>query len=186
MVELEKWRFLTGLITVLLGIDALLSLPYMFRFAGIFLLFLGGLSLLRSKEELKEDFKDRLPRGVTNLFRYPRLPYFQTGIVLLLVFGAIFFLAEDFTALIFVLIGLGVTQLVLTTFKKNIEDKSKIFLVIKIQLFLLFSTFVYINSGKLLLLRPSPPTFFQILFVIVWIIVVFQIYFKNFKSEEEE
>jgi len=182
MERYDVGKFLLGLGSSILGIEISLFWDIIFLPAGIGLLFIGIYLILISKERWKESIKNMLPFRPENLFRFPRLPYFQTGIMVLLFLASILMILPfSYEGLIIVLLGLAVSQSILTIPKKNIKDEFNILITLEFQLFAFFSTFIYVNFDRFYLFSRGPfylPSFFL---YIAWLVQFLYMYVKIFK-----
>lgn len=179
MDEVNKLSFFAGMLLLIFGVDALISLTSYFRSSGIFLILIGALLVINSRKRWEEDFEESVPRQIEDLFYYPTLPYFQTSLVALLFIGTLFYI-DDYIGMIVVMLGLIVPQLILMTFKKYIKDRAKMFLVIEFHLFLFFSTFLYIHAEKLFIFKISPGILKTAFFVGAWTVEIVRLYIVNF------
>ncbi len=179
MEKLDKRNFFAGLIIFILGLDTLLSLSFYFNSTGFFLLFIGILLMIHSNEDWREDLSKRLPQELEELFYYPTLPYFQTALVMLLFLGSLFYM-DDYIGMLVVMIGIVVTQIPLVSFKKYLKDRTKMLIVMEFQLFLFFSTFLYLHAPDLFVFRFLPEILRTAFFVAIWTVEMIRIYIVNF------
>jgi len=104
-------RLILALASLLFGIEVILLWDIVFLFGGIGLIILGVASIANSDESWKKSMKDAFPFRIGNLFRFPRLPYFQTGIMVFYLIGAVFsILPSGYFEFMLVLLGLAVSQ----------------------------------------------------------------------------
>lgn len=175
-------KFLLGLGSSVVAIELILFWDLIFSPAGIGLLLIGIYLISISKELWKESIKKLLPFRVGNLMRFPRLPYFQTGIMLLLLIGSmLMILPSSYEGFILVLLGLAVSQSILTLSKKNIKDEFKILMVLEFHLFIFFSTFVYVNFDRFYLFSRGPFYLSSFFLYIAWLVQFLYMYFKILK-----
>jgi len=179
MDEVKKRWFFVGMILLILGSDVLISLTSFFRSGGIFLISIGSLLMIYSNENWKEDFEEDIPQRVEDLFYYPTLPYFQTGLVFLLFLGSLFYM-DDYIGMIVVMSGLIFSQLPLMSFKRYLKDRTKMFLVMEFQIFLFLSTFLYVHAGDLFIFRVSPEILQTAFFVVIWTVEIIRLYIVSF------
>ncbi len=180
MKDIEIKRFLPGLILVLLGVEVIFSLKSVPRLGGIGFLITGSYLIFTSEDGLKEKVKEPLPFRPRNLLRYPRLPYFQTSVLILVLLASVVMI-YNYMALVGALIGLAASQFILSSLKKNIQERSKIILVMEFQLFIFFSTFIYAHFHDLLLLEKAPGFSPSLILMIAWIGEIMHLYINIFK-----
>ncbi len=177
MVEFEKKNFFIGLILLVLGSDVLFSLSGHYR-AGSSIFFLIGITFIYlSFKRAKEDFEESAPEVLQGLIYYPKLPYFQTLVVFFLFLSTLFFV-PDFLGIAVILLGLGVSQAILTVFKKYMKDRVKVLTVIKFQIFVFFSMHFNVTANDLFILRPIPDVFTEIFVLLAWIAMFLNLYLK--------
>jgi len=165
-----------------IGIKVVLLWGLIFSLGGIGLILIGIYLISISQEPWKESVKSFLPFRPGNLFRFPRLPYFQTGIMVLLLLASMFMvLPSSYVGFILILLGLAVSQSILTIFKKNIEDEFKIMMILEFQLFIFFSTFIYVNFDRFYLLSRGPGYISSFFLFIAWFLQFLYMYFKILK-----
>ncbi len=181
MDELKLKRLLLGSILLLLGIDISVFWKSFPRYGAIGFFLVGIYMILTSEEGLKEKAKNTFPFRVENLLRFPRLPYFQTALFVLIFLASLFFISYDYIALIWVLIGLAVSHFILSSMKRNIQDESKIMLVIEFQIFLYFSTFIYVHFNRFYISGNTPDFLPSIIFMLAWIVEILRLYINHFK-----
>jgi len=175
-------KFLLGLGSLVIGIEIVLLWDLIFVPGGIGLLLIGVYLISISKETWEETMKNILPFRVGNLFRFPRLPYFQTGVLVLIFFGSILtVLPSSYVGFIMILLGLAISQSLLTVFKKYFKDESKMLIVFQFQLFLFFSTFIYVNFDRFYLLGRGPTYLSSIFLYIAWFLQFLYMYLKILK-----
>jgi len=178
----EIGKFLLGLGSCVAGIEIVFLWRLLFFPGGIGLLLIGIYLISISKEPWKESVKSFLPFRPGNLFRFPRLPYFQTGTMVLLLLGSFFIvLPTGYVGFILILLGLAVSQSILTISKKNIKDESKILMVLEFQIFIFFSTFLYVNFDEFYFLSQGPDYISSFFLFIAWFLQFLYMYFKIFK-----
>jgi len=182
MERYDIGKFLLGLGSCVVGIEIVFLWNLIFSPGGIGLLLIGIYLITISKETWKESVKTFLPFRPRNLFNFPRLPYFQTGIMVLLLLASIFIiLPSGYGGFILTLTGLAISQSILTISKKNIEDESKIMMVLEFQLFIFFSTFIYVNFNRFYFLGRGPVYISSLFLFIAWFLQFLYIYFKILK-----
>jgi len=182
MERYDIGKFLLGLGSSVIGIKIIILWYFMFSPGGIGLLLIGIYLMSTSKETWKESVKNILPFRPGNLFRFPRLPYFQTGIMVLLLLGSMFMiLPSSYGGFILILFGLAISQSILTIFKKNIKDESKILMVFEFQLFIFFSTFIYVNFERFYFLSRGSGYIQSFFLFIAWFLQFLYMYFKFLK-----
>ncbi len=175
-------KFLLGIGSFVVGIEIILFWSLIYRFGGVGFLLVGIYLISISREELKDSVKNILPFRPGNLFRFPRLPYFQTGIMLMLVIATIFMiLPSGYEEFILVLIGLAVSQSILIISEKNFKDEIKILTVIQFQLFIFFSTFIYVNFDRFYFFSQGPEYISSLFLYIAWLFQFLYMYFKILK-----
>jgi|GEM_PF-2436438 len=175
-------KLLLGLGSAVIGIKVIFLWDLIFSPGGIGLLLIGIYLISISKEPWKESVKNVLPFRPGNLFRFPRLPYFQTGIMVLLFLASIFIvLPSSYEGFILILLGLAVSQTILNISKKHIEDESKIMMILEFQLFIFFSTFIYVNFDRFYFLARGPDHISSFFLFIAWFLQFLYMYFKIFK-----
>ncbi len=165
-------KFLLGIGSLILGIEAVLFWVTPSNIGGIGLLLLAFYLISVSDEDLKNKVKNKFPFRPGNLVRFPRLPYFQTGIMVLL-FILTLFTVPSGGGIILVLLILAVTQSYLISSKENIQDDSKIKNVFQIQLFVYFSTFIYANFQNSYLLDFHTEFLAPLFLIIAWVLESF-------------
>ncbi|MEF8873268.1 MAG: hypothetical protein V5A88_01210 [Candidatus Thermoplasmatota archaeon] len=175
MDEIDKRRLLIGVALLLLGSDAALSLPFHHNLASISFFIFGILLVSFSNESWGETFEDVTPDFLSDLFYYPRLPYFQTGIAAL-VFLVSFLFIPSYLGMIIIWLGLAISQALLMTIKKNIQDRVKMLTAMKFHIFLFFSTFFYLMAERLFLFQSLPDLLPPVLVLTAWVVVVFHVY----------
>ncbi len=175
MHKIDKRRFLVGIALLLLGSDAALSLDFHHDLGSVPFFVVGALLLSFSKETWGKRLKEVTPDVIDDLFYYPILPYFQTGIAAL-IFILPLFLIPDYLGMIMVWLGLVVSQGFLMAFKKNIRDRMKMLAVMKFHLFLFLSTFFYVKAEALYLSRNMPGQLPPILVLTAWMIMILHTY----------
>ena len=171
-----------GLGSSVTGIEILFLWSMIFLPAGIGLILLGVYIISISKKSWKESVKNALPFRVGNLMRFPRLPYFQTVIMVLLLLGSmLMILPSGYVGFILILLGLAISQSILTISKKNVEDESKILMVFEFQLFIFFSTFIYVNFDRFYILGRGPEYVSSFFLFTAWFLQFLYMYFKILK-----
>lgn len=182
MERYDIGKLLLGLGSSVLGIEIVFFWNLIFFPGGVGLLLIGIYLISISKEQWKESVKKILPFRPGNLLRFPRLPYFQTGIMILLFLASMFLiLPSGYQGFILVLLGLAVSQSILTIPKENIKDESKILIVFQFQLFIFFSTFIYVNFDKLYLLGRGPAYLSSFFLFTAWFLEFLYLYIKILK-----
>lgn len=175
-------KLLLGIGICVVGIEIALLWDLRFFPNGVGLLLIGIYLILISKEPWKDKVRNLLPFRPGNLFRFPRLPYFQTGIMVLLFLASILvILPFSYQGFILILLVLAGTQFLLTFRKKNIKDESKILIVFEFQLFIFFSTFIYVNFDRFYFLSRGPVYIPSIFILIAWLLQFLYMYFKVLK-----
>jgi len=175
-------KFLLGLGTLGLGVEIVFHWDYIYRLGGLGLLIMGVYLVSSSKEAWKDSVKDILPLRLGNLFRFPRLPYFQTVIMVLLFLASIFMiLPSSYGGLLLVLLGLAISQFALNISEKNIKSEFRIMLVFQFQVFIFFSTFIYVNFQRSYLLRIGSEYISSIFLFFAWFAEFLYLYLKIFK-----
>jgi len=174
MDKIDKRRFFIGLVLLLLGLDAVLSLGLFHNLAFIPFFISSIYFISSSKKTWRESFEDTIPEVLVELFYYPRLPYLQTFIAFLVFFGSLFFI-PDFSGLIVIWLGVGVSQGLLAIFKKSLKSRTNMLMALKFQLFLFFSTFFWVHADGSLLFR-YVPILPPILVLSAWMVMIVHIY----------
>lgn len=175
-------QVLLGLGCLVIGTESVLIWPNIFVFGGVGLLILGAVLILDSNKMLKTSFDEFLPFRLNNLFRFPRLPYFQTGVMILLIIASIFsILPSGYLVFILVLSGLAISQFILNISKENIESEYKIWTVFQFQIFIFFSTFVYVNFETSYILSVGLDFISSIFLFFAWFFEFLYLYFRLFK-----
>lgn len=171
-----------GLVCLVLGTEVVLLWPLIFLLGGVGLLILGISLVSDSNEHLKSSLKQSFPFRVENLFRFPRLPYFQTGMMILILIASLFsILPSGYSGFILVLVGLAVSQFGLNISKKNIKSQHRIMIVLQFQIFVFFSTFIYVNFEISYLFGMGPAYLSSIFLFFAWFAEFLYLYFNLLK-----
>ncbi len=175
-------RLILGIASLLFGIEVILFWEFIFLFGGIGLIILAVALIANSDEYWKKSMKEAFPFRIENLFRFPRLPYFQTAIMVFYLIGAIFsILPSAYSGFMLVLIGLAISQIVLNISEKNIKSEPKIMIALQFQTFIFFSTFVYENFQTSYLLSLGPEYLASVFLFFAWFFEFIYLYMRIFK-----
>lgn len=177
MVDFEKKIFFIGLVLLVLGSDVLFSLSDHYDWGSLVFFVVGIVLIYLSFKRAKEDFEEAAPEIIQGLIYYPKLPYFQTLVVFLLFLSTLFFIPDPLGILV-ILLGLGISQAILTIFKKYMKDRMKVLTVIKFQIFTFFSIHFYVTANDLFISRPIPDVFTEIFVLLAWIAMFLNLYLK--------
>ncbi|MEF8835883.1 MAG: hypothetical protein V5A76_06975, partial [Candidatus Thermoplasmatota archaeon] len=182
MKKSDIGKFLLGIGSSVIGFEIVLFWNLIYFFGGVGLLLIGIYLISISKKAWKDSVKNILPFRPGNLFRFPRLPYFQTSIMFLLLIATIFLILPfGYELFIIVLLGLAIPQTILIISEENIKDEFKILTIMQFQLFIFFSTFIYVNFDRFYLFSQGPEYISSLFLYVAWLFQFIYMYFKILK-----
>ena len=179
MKTLNKIYALIGSLLILISLQPLVSWAFPYNLGGLWLIILGMSLVIYNIEDWRRLVEKKLSFRPKNLFRYPRLPYFQVLVLLLLFFLALFTIRP--MVLMFALIILALTQSYLIILKQNFQDEMKVKTVFQIQVFTYTSLFIYSNFHRFYLIGDYSEYLASLFIILAWLIELFYLYIKIFK-----
>ncbi len=171
MKRFNSWRLLAGLILFFAGLDVALLLSHMSRLVGVFFLLTGLVLIITSKGEWNDKVIELIPirfRSVyskKNLFRLHLISF-----VILLIISGILLHTVVFVLLLIVLL-ITISEF-LVWYLDGYERKRYILLTSEFQVFLVFSTVLYVYFGDIFGYRDIPYVFPLIFLAGAWILEV--------------
>lgn len=171
MKRFNSWRLLAGLILFFAGLDVALLLSHMSRLVGVFFLLTGLVLIITSKGEWNDKVIELIPiRFISvyskkNLFRLHLISF-----VILLIISGILLHTVVFVLLLIVLL-ITISEF-LVWYLDGYERKRYILLTSEFQVFLVFSTVLYVYFGDIFGYRDIPYVFPLIFLAGAWILEV--------------
>jgi len=184
MKTFNRWRFFAGIIFIFAGLDVTLLLSHLSRLVGVALLLIGALLIISSNSQWTEKFSKRVPLPLKIKFNLKNVKI--TRNILLIVFSILsvfLFHSQPFIALF--VISLIIISWYLVRFTNYTDNISIILVSIEFQIFLLISTFIFINFGKLFGYRNPPEIIPSIFLFSAWIVEIVYLKGKLFSEPEK-
>ncbi len=171
MKGFNKWRFMAGMILFFAGLDVALLLSHMSRLVGVFFLLVGLVLIITSKGEWSERVNELLPAKLKalhkkkNLFRLHLISFITLLIISVILIHAVV------SVLLLIVLSMAISEF-LVWYIDGYERKRYILLTSEFQVFLVFSTVLYVYFGDIFGYRDIPHVFPLIFLVGAWILEV--------------
>ena len=171
MKSFNRWRFFAGIIFLFAGLDVTLLLSHLSRLVGIVLFFIGLSLIVFSHPRWSKNVLGKIPSPIKKHFSLRNIKIYQYFFLVLLSVLSVFLFYSQLLIAIFV-ISLIIGSWLVLRITDTVDDKSLILVSMEFQTFLVISTFIFLNFGKLFGYR-DPPEIIPLIFIfLAWLIEV--------------